>query len=427
MDIPSVSEIVKHLSDQYVNNQFTQAAVVASILGGLIVYCKQVPGNIWKFICRMTTIEVSFNSDIPAYDEIADVITKTIVNETFSRRYNFDAKETWDRTHEQHVVNSRDLQVGYGRHWGVFRGTFVIVNRHLEEGNQTANFKERMEVTFVSRRRKVMKAFARMLRDEIGRAGREDVVNIFLNKGDYWSKSSKLPMRSLSTVITANNVGKKLVDHVRKFEEEKPRYRKLGLPWHTGAILKGPPGTGKTSLIHAVASELERSIHYLNLGALDGDAELTSLMAGTTDWTRTLLVIEDADATGISGGRKKKVSKSENSSDVEEKPAEPVTLSTLLNVLDGLMTPDGLVVLATTNHPENLDPAMMRSGRFDLDIMIEPLQWPQFVEMAELFEETDGIETLQEIYQPTPGANLRAMLLEGGLPSVSRHFSGVTN
>jgi len=199
MDIPTFAEIAQHFATQYQENDFMQAAVIAAPVTALTYAARNLPKQLWKTAQRLFSIEISFNSDIPSYDDIADLITKEIINDMFSLRYNFDAKETWDRHQDAAVVESRGLQAGYGRHWGMFRGTMVIVNRFLEEGNQTASFKERMEITFLTRRRKVVREFAKMLSEEIGRGGAEDAVNVFLNRCDYWNRNSKLPLRRMET------------------------------------------------------------------------------------------------------------------------------------------------------------------------------------------------------------------------------------
>jgi chaperone BCS1 len=194
----------------------------------------------------------------------------------------------------------------------------------------------------------------------------------------------------------------------------------LGLPHHLGTLLYGEPGCGKTSLIHALASELQRSIYYLNLGSVEKDKELTDLVACGRDWSKTLLVLEDFDAAGVSVSRGSSLKgiktfteagdEIDTSGDDDEEKSRPVTLSAMLNVLDGLISPDGLVTIATTNHPEKLDEALKRDGRFDLKVELQKLNYDDFLKMAALF----GVDPAAYPMKPgdtMAGSSMRSMIL----------------
>jgi len=231
----------------------------------------------------------------------------------------------------------------------------------MDESSTTSKFKEHTVITFFSRSKTTVYRFS----EDIARAAGTNIdafvsVPVHINNGSYWQKMGKLPLRRLSSVFTANNVGQMVIDEIKAFESKKEENHRLGLPHHLGIMLHGEPGCGKSSLIHAVASETERSIYYLNLGSVEADKELTSLISGTRDWSRTILAIEDIDAAGVKVNREedsdKKGKKGKGSGEAD---SNPVSLSALLNVLDGILCPDGLVVIATTNHLDRIDPALI--------------------------------------------------------------------
>jgi chaperone BCS1 len=121
-------------------------------------------------------------------------------------------------------------------------------------------------------------------------------------------------------------------------------------------LLHGPPGTGKTSIIHSIASDCNASICVLNINAeLKEESMIEAISQVNEGEKRSILVLEDIDCIFID--RKKNDTLKNN-----------ITMNGLLNCLDGFNNPEGLIVIMTTNFPDKLDEALMRSGRIDLDI-----------------------------------------------------------
>lgn len=420
---------IHFLIHQFYANQFLQAAVIGAPVAALSYTAKSLPRNIWHFIRRTFSIDIQFNSDVPDYNYIQQLISKEVVNDRLSRRFLYSAEESYDWETDECETKHIGLTAGYGVHWGWFRNkvslfgrTFVWIDRSLSEGggSQTEKFKETINLTFLTRRRAIIEAFTRMVEEKAGKLHDIPTVQLHINSGNWWKKGGKLPIRPVSTVFTMNNQGQQIVRSIKEFEDRREWSLLRGLPHRLGILLDGPAGTGKSSLLHAIASETGRSLYYLNLGGVENDKELTDLVSSGRNWRRTLLVIEDFDATGA------KVSRKEEDGEKGEGYKRGVTLSALLNVLDGLIAPDGLVVVATTNHPERLDPALIREGRFDIRCHLGPLGWEQFEGMARLFDyDPATLPGLKEAFVPTTGATLRALLLKGGLGAVYNHFAPV--
>lgn len=407
--------LLDFLIRQFYENEFMTAAVVAAPMTALVFAARQFPVKLWFLLQRQFTIEVGFTSDLPDYLAVQEFVAANVVSERFSRRFQYAAERRWDRDTGEDKVVHRGLTPGYGVHFGFFRGRPVWLNRATEPNNQTEKFKERLTLTFLTRNRELLRRFTAEVRAHSEQAVDREHVSLFINNGGWWRFASKLPKRAIETVFTSDGETDSLIRHIRGFERRRSWYRERGLPYHTGVLLTGEPGTGKTSLIHAAASELDRSLHYLNLGSVESDQQLTDLVSGGRDWSRTLLLIEDADASGVQMNRDVPVAASND----EGEARKPVTLAALLNLLDGLLTPDGLIVVATSNHPERLDPALLRAGRFDLHLNLGVLDWRAFVAMARLFGEIiDEGDPRRDAFTPAPGAALRALLLEGGTAAV---------
>lgn len=131
---------------------------------------------------------------------------------------------------------------------------------------------------------------------------------------------------------------------VMDFAGGRERYARLGIPWRRGLLLTGPPGNGKTKICKAVAATSGMPFVYLAADAERGEDTLERAFARARWAAPAVLCVEDLDSLF----------------------AGEASLSYFLNKLDGFEDNTGLLVLATTNHPEALDPALLRRpSRFD--------------------------------------------------------------
>jgi chaperone BCS1 len=174
----------------------------------------------------------------------------------------------------------------------------------------------------------------------------------------------------LESVVLLAQEKTDLVQDVEKFRHSKRRYAHLGVPYHRGYLFYGPPGTGKTSLVSALAAHFSLSIYCINLAGLTDRSLLTAMNDVPAN---SLVLFEDIDCMKSSNTRVAASSVGGEGGvrqDGKENAAERngVTLSGLLNVLDGFYAPSGVAFVMTTNHVEALDPALLRAGRIDYKV-----------------------------------------------------------
>jgi hypothetical protein len=167
-----------------------------------------------------------------------------------------------------------------------------------------------------------------------------------------WQYMKDRQSRTFKSVLIPEELQHEIEADLKRFSDSRTRLTRLEMPWRRGYLLSGPPGTGKTSMSLAIAGCLGFNLASLSLTDISSDGTLRK--AVSTLPGRTVLVIEDIDANAVSHERDHNVAKD-----------GALSLSGLLNALDGFETPDGLVTILTTNHIERLDAALVRSGRMD--------------------------------------------------------------
>jgi predicted AAA+ superfamily ATPase len=186
-------------------------------------------------------------------------------------------------------------------------------------------------------------------------AKKKDYTNIYTWDPDSsgWFQTSKELKRSIDTIYFDEGVLEGIVKDIREFlsEEHQEIYQTFGIPYKCNYLLEGYPGTGKTSLISALASEIDYSISILQLTPKIIDSELSRIFQQLEE--DTILVLEDIDC--LFDGRKK-----------SEDSMTNITFSALLNALDGMISRhNGALVFMTTNYKTTLDSALLRPGRID--------------------------------------------------------------
>ncbi|KAJ3734713.1 ATP-dependent metallopeptidase Hfl [Lentinula guzmanii] len=153
-----------------------------------------------------------------------------------------------------------------------------------------------------------------------------------------------------------------------QFLKEPSKYERLGAKIPRGAILSGPPGTGKTLLAKATAGEA--SVPFLSVSGSEfvemfvgvGSSRVRDLFASARKHAPCIIFVDEIDAIG----KAREKGRSMGGNDERES-----TLNQLLVEMDGFGTHEHIVVLAGTNRPDVLDPALMRPGRFDRHIVID--------------------------------------------------------
>lgn len=221
-------------------------------------------------------------------------------------------------------------------------------------------------------------------------------------------KSGAKEVKGEETGVTFKDVAgqdeaKESLAEIVSFLENPHRYAEIGAKLPHGALLVGPPGTGKTLLAKAVAGEAKvpffsiSGSEFVEMFVGRGAAKVRDLFKQANEKAPCIVFIDEIDTIG------KRRDASLNTNDEREQ-----TLNQLLTEMDGFDNHKGIVVLAATNRPDSLDPALLRPGRFDRRI---PVELPDLAGREAILKlhandvRMEGAIDLDVIARSTPGAS----------------------
>ncbi|KAI2609524.1 BCS1 N terminal-domain-containing protein [Hypoxylon fragiforme] len=268
------------------------------------------------------------------------------------------------------------LQPGYGRHIVKYKHAYIAVNREKQSTAKTNTGEphETVELTTLYSHRHIFEDVFTEARALALQANEGKTVVYSVRNFDWVPLGEPRRKRPLGSVILDQGVKEDIVNDARDFLARRQWYVDRGIPYRRGYLLYGPPGSGKSSFIQALAGELDFSVAMVNLSEIGvTDDKLAFLLTKLPE--RTILLLEDADSAFVN--RRKR--------DGDGYNGGTVTFSGLLNALDGLSAGEERIAFLTTNHVELLDPALIRPGRVDMTVRIGEATRYQAAQMWDRF------------------------------------------
>lgn len=431
--------MIRTLFESLEKNPIFSGGLSLMIIGSAAALLRKLPAQLWAFVERRLSISLDISSRDPAFRWVQSWLA---AHPYAARARDLSLTTTWVSTDPDPTIETGPycshpsgpasqarfvLSPAPGIHIMMYRGRVLILNR-IRRDHQGAGF----QAVHESIRLQLLGGSRKLLDDLLVEAHASSFpqsagVSIRTARNDCWLATSWQPRRPLESLVLADQTLEDLLDDLRDFYRSAAWYANRGIPYRRGYLLHGPPGTGKTTLVLAVAGELKLSVGVLSLSnRLMTDESLRAMVDDLP--VGTLLLIEDVDCafkesrstTGDTG----------------------VTLSGLLNALDGVSSREGRVLFLTTNHPERLDPALVRPGRVDRKIELghaTPDQARRLflwfyrdsgLSAAELSREADRFAAQIPEGKLCMAAIQEHLLRHRRMPEVAAHeavFDGITN
>ena len=347
-------EFLKHvLSGQ---NQFASGGLLLMAIGAVGAYLRSIPEKLWYWVVGQTTMMITVKDDDAAFVWVKE----WFLDQEFLKRIRRIDLDTTLQSERVALIPAPGL------HWFWYESRPFQVWFARTETTKERTARRMESLTFRTIGRK--QAFLRKFVDDVVRSHnkRRGVQSWLYTYNDGWDYSENYTPRLLESVVLQPGDKERLVEDITRFRSSKQRYSRLGVPYHRGYLLYGPPGTGKTSLVSALAAQFGLSVYCVSLTEFND----RSLMAAVSQIPRnSVLLFEDIDCTK-GGQTRQPASGSDKQDGKQESTNNGITLSGMLNVLDGFFAPTGVLFMMTTNHMEALDPALLRPGRIDYNLYL---------------------------------------------------------
>lgn len=396
-------------------NPMFQGGLGLAVMGGLMYVLRALPGQIFNFLQNQFVTSLMIYSEDGLFDIMSNWMARNVLKH--SRRLKI--AESWiddDNDDDGDVVPNRrernfDFGPGTGWHFVKHAGHHFLVHRFNDEksSNSWGNTRrENLCIYSLGRSREKLQTLLNSVIEELRRDSKRIPI-LMWDDGQYVVLDRRVP-RPLDTIYVNEELKQEIVADLNRFIASRETYMQRGVPYRRGYFFEGPPGTGKSSFVFALAASLKRAIYVINPSSMSSDEALYAAFSRVP--MNGIILIEDIDTNLASGARSKKPETPTTKVQRGGNKFDGITLSGLLNAIDGVWAKEGRILFITSNHPDKLDPALLRPGRIDVRRHIGLLGGPEVVRMYRAFiPDAKEQDILTEIKTPISGAELQGILL----------------
>ncbi|KAL1751007.1 hypothetical protein FB107DRAFT_266954 [Schizophyllum commune] len=366
------------------------------VIGGTVETARRASVSAWNGFVDSFFLTAHFSQEDYPYDWLMhwlskqpawgrsrefDITTRSGGRSSLTQATTGDLEDEEGEDDDELVHGRRKRKVAFmpsldTTHTIYYRGHWLRITRTKRYADYGG---EALKISVVARNNDILKKLVLEAKREYEKDA-EHRVHIFMADTSYgcWRWNGARQKRPMSSIVLQPGVKDMLLADCKDFLASEEWYAERGIPFRRGYLLHGVPGSGKTSLIHSLAGELGLDIYVVSLSSKGmSDNTLTTLMGHVP--SRCILLLEDLDAaftrgisrdansTGVPTTTAATVSTSKDANNNNDNnDGSTLSLSGLLNSLDGVAAAEGRLLFATTNHIERLDPALSRPGRMDV-------------------------------------------------------------
>jgi mitochondrial chaperone BCS1 len=372
-----VFDLLKHILGG--QNQFASGGLLLMLIGSIGVFVRTLPGRLWDWLVAQTTMSITVNDD----DEAFTWVKEWFLEQEFLKRIRNVDLDSSLRGSEVALIPAP----GTHRFLRGRRPYLVSFHRTLDTKGRSQRRIESLMFKTIGRNQRIIKEF---VAEVVACQHRKRCTSSYLYLyDDGWDNVAAYSPRLIDSVLLKPGEKEHLMQDIERFRSSRERYRRLGVPYHRGYLFYGPPGTGKTSLVSALAAKFGMSIYVVNLAEMNDRALKKSM-----NWVpeNSVILFEDIDCMKTAtrrlqlDGRQPQQEGGVKTSDTGTSTGQGgVSLSGLLNVLDGFSAPENVIYVMTTNDADAIDPALLRPGRIDYKLLLGPASESQKVALYRRF------------------------------------------
>ena len=352
--LENIIAYITHISQ---GNEMIAGALTLALSGTVGWFLTALPKKIWYFLKVQMTTSMTFNNTDYAKSETFLCLLNSLQQlstQAGSRTLSIDSK--WEDSDRIMVIT-----MGYGNHFFFYKKRLMWLDRQTLDSSGSERQKEQITIKVLGRSHKIF----HKLVEENKPGENENEINLSNYEDGEWCVSNKIVKQGLDSLALDVEVKSDLRGKVSYFLNNEEEYRRLGLAYKMSIVLHGEPGSGKTSIIKGIASEYNMNLCNLPLQGLTDRGFFKAINEAPK---RSIIVIEDFDSHKATH-RRENVAGSTTSEQKETSIAESVvpalSLSGMLNTLDGISSLNGVIVILTTNCLDSIDDALLRPGRID--------------------------------------------------------------
>lgn len=347
--------MLESLQSVLASNQLVSGGVVLAALGLAAMWLRELPVKLagWGKHFFVTTLTADSRDELmfPALIEYMDSRDALRRINNFTVRAMRQQVSSYQSLHDELQQGGRPVPLfspGEGFHVFMLDGRLMWMKREVQVG---ATVVEKITLSTFGRDKAPLEALVHAaMEHRIERELNRIAIYVPSPYSNDWMRARLGNNRKLDSVVLKDGQKEAITSDLNRFFASRERYETLGIPWRRGYLLYGPPGTGKTSLVTALASELSLNVCVLSLASPNVTDEKTGNLLASVPG-RSVILIEDVDA----------FFQQRSKADAGVK----LSYSGFINALDGVAAHEGSVVFLTTNHPQLIDEAAIRSGRID--------------------------------------------------------------
>lgn len=380
--------------------------LIMGIVGMLALNIQHVIRFLTEHIVNVLFYSIKIDDSSPFYY----AMQKYVKSERMDNVKNFYYKNFWDNWVSRVDGKNRGKKIdnlffSYGHFFVKFNNKRIFLSKtnRVVDNSMDPWKSVKQSITLYSFNKKVIFD----LLHHIESTYYNDTINYYFNSDGETKMLGPIGSKQFEHIFLNDNLVETIRNDVDKFINSEEQYCKLGIKYKRTYLFYGPAGTGKSSLATAIANHSGRNILSINVSKDMTDATLIKVIAGRPD--KAIILFEDIDCLFANLKRSENVE--ENKEGEKKDNSIKVTLSCILNILDGAYTPEDVIFILTTNHIDKLDDAIRRDGRTDLKLEITRPNVATITRYLEYVHDKTGKPIDVDVSEDTSLATLEKLLL----------------